>query len=189
MTGPLPATARWHGSDIVKKARRIRTKRSCRRAGERAKVSSRRSPVHGRQGHGIGAAIEALANAALGEHTPPMPSPIRVARAPDGVLAYAIALPPEALPAVPPRVLESAWDSARAAAAGLAVCLRLLALVDVLGRARWLTGMFRVTAEGIDLHPELLRAAAAMPLDAAARFDETGLRRLLSRSIPSGAPA
>ena len=72
---------------------------------------------------------------------------------------------------------------------GLALCLRLLALVDVLGRARWLAGMYSVTPEGIDLHPELLRAAAAMPLDAAARFDETGLRRLLSRPIPTGASA
>jgi hypothetical protein len=46
-----------------------------------------------------------------------------------------------------------------------------------------------MTPQGIELHPELLRAAAAMPLDAAARFDETGLRRLLSRPIPSGASA
>jgi hypothetical protein len=164
-----------------------------------------------------------------------MPSPIRVAQAPDGLLAYAIPFPPEALPPVTPRDLLAAWDHARAAAAaerwgaprrllflrpdgeaqellladadaacwaealdarhdlatptGLALCLRLLALVDVLARARWLAGMFRMTAEGIDLHPELLRAAAAMPLDAAARFDETGLRRLLSRPIPSGASA
>jgi hypothetical protein len=40
------------------------------------------------------------------------------------------------------------------------------------------------------LHPALLRAAATMPLDGAARFDEGGLRRLLSRPLPQGgAPA
>ncbi|WP_246522706.1 hypothetical protein [Neoroseomonas eburnea] len=164
-----------------------------------------------------------------------MPVPIRVARSPDGVLAYAIPMPPEALPAVAPRDLEAAWEQARAAAAaerwgaprrllfqrrdgspqellladadaacwaeavdarhdlgtlsGLSLCLRLLALVEVMTRARWLAGLYSLTAEGIELHPALLRAAAAMPLDAAARFDERDLRRLLSRPIPSGVPA
>ena len=164
-----------------------------------------------------------------------MPTPIRVARAPDGVLAYAIPLPPESLPAVTPRDLEAAWDQARAAAAaerwgaprrllfrradgsgqellladadaacwaeavdaahdlgtlpGLSLCLRLLALVEVMTRAHWLRGLYSLGTEGIELHPALLRAAAAMPLDAAARFDETGLRRLLSRPIPSGVSA
>lgn len=160
---------------------------------------------------------------------------IRVARAPDGALTYAVPMPPEALPAVAPRHLLDAWDSARAAAAaerwgeprrllfrrsdgevqemlladadaacwaaavdagpglatlgGLATCLRLLALVEVLARARWMAGFFTMTREGIDLHPALVRAAATLPLDAAARFDETGLRRLLSRPIPSGVSA
>lgn len=165
-------------------------------------------------------------------HIEAMPALIRVARAPDGVLAYAIPMPPEGLPPVAPRDLEAAWDRARAAATaeqwgaprrllfrradgsaqemlladadaacwagavdathdlgtlgGLSLCLRLLALVDVMTRAAWLRGLFSMTAEGIEIHPALLRAAAAMPLDAAARFDETGLRRLLSRPIPSG---
>ncbi len=166
-------------------------------------------------------------------HLAPMPEPIRVARSPEGVIAYAVPLPPETLPPVAPRDLESAWDRARDAAAaerwgpprrllfrradgspqemlladadaacwaeavdaiydlgtvgGLSLCLRLLALVEVMSRARWLMGLYAMTPQGIELHPELLRAAAAMPLDAAARFDETGLRRLLSRPIPSGA--
>lgn len=161
-----------------------------------------------------------------------MPTPIRVARAPDGALTYAIPCPPEALPPVAPRDLEAAWEAARAAAtaerwgpprrllfrradgqaqellladadaacwaeavdaghdlgtlSGLATCLRLLALIEVMTRARWLAGLYRLTPTGMDLDPALLRAAAAMPLDAAARFDETALRRLLSRSIPSG---
>ncbi|WP_245216791.1 hypothetical protein [Roseomonas nitratireducens] len=164
-----------------------------------------------------------------------MASPIRVARAPDGVLAYAIPLPPESLPPVVPRELESAWEHARAAAAaerwgaprrllfrradgsamemlladadaacwaeavdavhdlgtvaGLSVCLRLLALIELMTRAQWMRGLFTLGSEGAELHPALLRAAATLPLDAAARFDETGLRRLLSRPIPSGVSA
>jgi len=73
--------------------------------------------------------------------------------------------------------------------AGLALCLRLLALVEALARLGWLAGMFDVTPEGIDLHPALLRAAASMPLDAGARFDAEALRRLLSRGLPARASA
>jgi hypothetical protein len=73
--------------------------------------------------------------------------------------------------------------------AGLAVCLRLLALVEVMARAGWLAGLFDVTAQGVELHPSLLGAAAAMPLDAAARFDAEALRRLLSRGLAARAPA
>lgn len=69
---------------------------------------------------------------------------------------------------------------------GLATCLRLLALIEVMTRARWLAGLYRLTPTGMDLDPALLRAAAAMPLDAAARFDETALKALLSRPIPFG---
>ncbi|WP_233256315.1 hypothetical protein [Falsiroseomonas bella] len=73
--------------------------------------------------------------------------------------------------------------------AGLALCLRLLALVEVMGRAEWLIGLFDVTPQGVDLHPALLRAAAGMPLDAGARFDAEELRRLLSRGLPARASA
>lgn len=72
---------------------------------------------------------------------------------------------------------------------GLALCLRLLALVEVMGRAAWLAGLFDVTPRGVDLHPALLRAAATMPLDTAARFDAEALRRLLSRGIAARASA
>ena len=68
---------------------------------------------------------------------------------------------------------------------GLALCLRLLALVEVMGRGGWMTGLFAVTADGLEMHPSLLRAAAAMPLDAAARFDAEMLRGLLSRALPA----
>ncbi|WP_419896890.1 hypothetical protein [Roseomonas sp. USHLN139] len=74
---------------------------------------------------------------------------------------------------------------------GLALCLRLLALVELMGRARWLRGLFAIGAEGIELHPALLSAAAVQPLDAAGRFDEAAMKRLLSNRIagPSGAAA
>jgi hypothetical protein len=72
---------------------------------------------------------------------------------------------------------------------GLALCLRLLALVEVMGRAAWLAGMFDVTAQGVEFHPALLRAAAGMPLDSGARFDAEALRRLLSRGIAARASA
>lgn len=69
--------------------------------------------------------------------------------------------------------------------AGLALCLRLLALVEVMGRSAWMAGLFAVTAEGMELHPALLRAAAVMPLDAEARFDAEALRGLLSHALPA----
>lgn len=72
---------------------------------------------------------------------------------------------------------------------GLALCLRLLALVEVMTRAAWLEGLFDVTPHGVELHPALLRAAAAMPLDAAARFDAEALKGLLSRRIAARASA
>ncbi len=69
---------------------------------------------------------------------------------------------------------------------GMALCLRLLALVELLGRARWAAGMFDIGPLGIELHPSLLAAAARQPLGADARFDAEGFRRLLSRSLPAG---
>jgi hypothetical protein len=65
---------------------------------------------------------------------------------------------------------------------GLSLCLRLLALVDLLARARWAVPLCRLERDGADLHPSLLHAAAATPLTAEARFDEGGFR---SRLIPS----
>jgi len=64
--------------------------------------------------------------------------------------------------------------------AGLALCLRLLALVEVLTRAAWLAPLVSITPGGVDLHPRLLAAAATLPLDASARLDEPGLRRHLA---------
>lgn len=184
-----------------------------------------------RQGSPVGMPV---ASATGSGHIGPMPQAIRIAQGPDGSLAYAISLPPEAMPPVRPRDLAAAWSAAREAAdagawgparflrfaradgsttdlaladadaacwaeavdlvaglaslSGMALCLRLLALVEVMGRARWMAGLFAIGAEGAELHPALLRAAAEMPLDAGARFDEAALRRLLSLTLPAGSP-
>jgi hypothetical protein len=64
---------------------------------------------------------------------------------------------------------------------GLSVCLRLLALVDLLARVRWADSLYLLQRDGAELHPVLLRAAASTPLTAEARFDENGFRGRLSR--------
>ena len=69
---------------------------------------------------------------------------------------------------------------------GLAVFLRLLALLDAMGRLPWLRGLFDIGRDGTLLHPSLLAAAAELPLDRGARLDEGTLRRCLSR-LPAGA--
>ncbi|MBD0273774.1 MAG: hypothetical protein ICV73_17830 [Acetobacteraceae bacterium] len=70
---------------------------------------------------------------------------------------------------------------------GLSLCLRLLALIEVLTRAARLEPFFDVTSDGVELHPSLLAAAAVLPLDSAARFDETALvKRLSFRMLPEG---
>ncbi len=59
---------------------------------------------------------------------------------------------------------------------GLSLCLRLLALVDLLARARWADTLCRVERGGARLHPALLRVAATATLTDDARFDETRFR-------------
>jgi hypothetical protein len=63
---------------------------------------------------------------------------------------------------------------------GLSVCLRLLALVDLLARVRWADSLYALQPDGAELHPTLLRAAASAPLTADGRFDEAGFRHRLS---------
>ena len=64
---------------------------------------------------------------------------------------------------------------------GLSVCLRLLALVDLLARAPWVRPMVQIARDGADLHPALLRTAANQPLTEHGHFDETGFRTRLSQ--------
>ena len=66
---------------------------------------------------------------------------------------------------------------------GLSLCLRLLALVDLLGRASWPSQLFRIGRNGATLHPALLATAAEAPLDADARFDEARFRARLSCAV------
>jgi hypothetical protein len=64
---------------------------------------------------------------------------------------------------------------------GLSLCLRLLALIDLLARASWARPLFRLARDGAEFHPALLRAAASQPLTQDARFDEAGFRLRLAR--------
>ncbi|WP_325605500.1 hypothetical protein [Rhodopila sp.] len=66
-------------------------------------------------------------------------------------------------------------------ARGLSLCLRLLALVDLLGRAAWVRPLFTLARDGTEFHPALLRAAASQPLTSEARFDEAEFRLRLAR--------
>jgi hypothetical protein len=66
---------------------------------------------------------------------------------------------------------------------GLSLCLRLLALVDLLARARWTAPLFTFTRAGAELDSSLLRAAATAPLNREAGFDETPFRALLTARL------
>lgn len=70
---------------------------------------------------------------------------------------------------------------------GLSLCLRLLALVDLLGKAPWAARYLTTGPEGTRLDPGLLRAAARTDLTEEARFDEASFRRNLP-SRPRAAP-
>ena len=74
---------------------------------------------------------------------------------------------------------------------GMSLCLRLLALVDLLATTPWLGALFTLSRSGAALHPALLTAAATTDLTAEARFDETGFRARLASlpSPPSESPA
>ena len=68
-------------------------------------------------------------------------------------------------------------------ASGLSLCLRLLALIDLLARAPWARSLLHLARDGAEFHPALLRAAASQPLTGDGRFDEAGFRDLLSRFV------
>ncbi len=73
---------------------------------------------------------------------------------------------------------------------GLALCIRLLALADLLARAAWASAWWRMGRDGADLHPTLLRAAASLPLTDDACFDEARFRSRLSQApAPAASPA
>ncbi len=64
---------------------------------------------------------------------------------------------------------------------GLSLCLRLLALIDLLAQAPWAVPLLRLARDGAEPDPALLRAAATEPLTQEARFDETRFRARLTR--------
>ncbi|MBN8892016.1 MAG: hypothetical protein J0H91_17150, partial [Rhodospirillales bacterium] len=67
---------------------------------------------------------------------------------------------------------------------GLTLCLRLLALVELLGRSPWAAELIAMRRDGAALHPGLLHAAATQALTAQARFDETPFRALVRDRLP-----
>ena len=73
---------------------------------------------------------------------------------------------------------------------GLSLCLRLLALVDLLARARWAGALVALRRDGTTLPPALLTAAATLRLTPEGRFDEPAMRRQLApRRAALAAPA
>ena len=75
---------------------------------------------------------------------------------------------------------------------GLSLCLRLLALVDLLATARWASHLFSLRRDGAEIEPSLLHAAATLPLTRDARFDEIGFRANVAQArlpAPCGSPS
>src|SRR5579871_4879920 len=66
---------------------------------------------------------------------------------------------------------------------GLSICLRLLALVDLLARAAWAPAFLAVRRDGAEMDPLVLRTAATVPLTREARFDETGFQALVRPAL------
>ncbi len=66
---------------------------------------------------------------------------------------------------------------------GVSLCLRLLALVALMGSAQWLRPWFTLQAGHADIHPALLQAASVAPLTPDGGFAETSLRALLPAGI------
>jgi hypothetical protein len=62
---------------------------------------------------------------------------------------------------------------------GLSLCLRLLALVDLLARASWAASLFSLRRDGAEIDHCVLHTAATVPLTREARFDETGFRAIV----------
>ena len=56
---------------------------------------------------------------------------------------------------------------------GISVFLRLLALVELMGRAAWARAWFTLNRAGLDFHPALLQAAALSTLTQTGGFAET----------------
>lgn len=71
---------------------------------------------------------------------------------------------------------------------GLSLCLRLLALVHLLGEAAWTRAWVSFRRDGARLDPKLLDAAARLPLTAQGLLDPAQLRRQLGAALPDASP-
>jgi len=68
---------------------------------------------------------------------------------------------------------------------GMSVCLRLLALIDLMASAAWMRAWFALRRDGAEIDAVLLAAAATQSLTPQGRLDEAVLRRRLPRrSLP-----
>jgi hypothetical protein len=72
---------------------------------------------------------------------------------------------------------------------GMSLCLRLLALVELLPRAPWALPLVALRGEGASIHPALMAAAARVRLSPAARFDSEGMRAAVLPALGLAAPA
>lgn len=73
---------------------------------------------------------------------------------------------------------------------GLSLCLRLLALVDLLAHARWADGLYRMSRGEAEMDVGLLRLAATARLTPQAGFDAAAFRAILCPpSLPAPAKA
>lgn len=71
--------------------------------------------------------------------------------------------------------------------AGLSLCLRLLALVHLIGEATWTRAWVSFRRDGARLDPRLVDAAARLPLTAQGLLDQAQLRRQLGAALPGAA--
>jgi hypothetical protein len=67
---------------------------------------------------------------------------------------------------------------------GISVCLRLLALFQLMATQVWVRNWFSLSRAGLEFHPALLQAAALTPLTPTGGFAETTLQALLPAEIP-----
>jgi hypothetical protein len=69
-------------------------------------------------------------------------------------------------------------------ARGISICLRLLALFELMATAVWPRKWFSLSRAGLEFHPALLQAAALSPLTPTGGFAETSLQALLPAEKP-----
>ncbi len=67
---------------------------------------------------------------------------------------------------------------------GISICLRLLALFQVMATQVWVRDWFTLSRAGLEFHPALLQAAALSPLTPTGAFAETTLQALLPAENP-----